>query len=213
MIEPSLLLLFLGALVVIYISPGPDMTLILAVSASKGTHAGFGIIKGVAVARAVHVLCSGLGLAVLFATYPGLQHVVRIVGAIYLLHWAWKIIKTPINLSHSTGNVAITESDVMHGFFTNLLNPKAILFCSMLLPQFISPQKGGIIFQFLQLGGVLILVGLLFDSCFVLFADWFMQRLGKKMAGNIVARSRMEKIRNYMMVIVLGCIAVFLLTN
>ena len=46
MIEPSLLLLFLGALVVIYISPGPDMALILAVSASKGTHAGFSIIKG-----------------------------------------------------------------------------------------------------------------------------------------------------------------------
>jgi len=213
MIEPTILLLYLGALIVVYISPGPDMALILAVSATKGKHAGFDIIKGVAVARAAHVLCSGLGLAVLFTTYPGLQQVVRVIGAIYLLRWAWKIVKTPISLPQATIQISSTESYAMRGFLTNLLNPKAILFCSMLLPQFISPQRGGILFQFLLLGGVLVLIGLLFDTCYVLFADWFMRRLGQKMAGNKIARSRIEKIRNFTMVIVLGSMAAFLLTN
>ena len=84
MIEPTLLYLYLITLIAIYLSPGPDMALVLAVSASQGRRAGVNTVTGIAVARTMHVIGSGLGLAALFATHPGFQDIVRIAGAGYL---------------------------------------------------------------------------------------------------------------------------------
>ena len=49
------------------------------------------------------------------------------------------------------------------GLLTNLLNPKALLFCSVLLPRFIQPEHGSAPGQFLLLGAILVGVGLAFD--------------------------------------------------
>ncbi len=57
---------------------------------------------------------------------------------------------------------------IQRGLLTNLLNPKALLFCSVLLPQFINPQAGPVLTQFATLGMMLVGVGLLFDSAYAL---------------------------------------------
>lgn len=57
---------------------------------------------------------------------------------------------------------------IHRGLLTNLLNPKALLFCSVLLPQFIDPHGGPVLTQFAVLGTVLVGVGLLFDSTYAL---------------------------------------------
>ena len=213
MIEPALLSLYLGALIAVYISPGPDMALVLAVSGNQGRRAGFDTAKGIAAARAIHVLGSGLGLAVLFTSHPGLQDIVRIAGACYLLHWAWKIVRTPLRISQSAVPNSTKGSHLMRGFMTNLLNPKAILFCSMLLPQFTVPEEGRLISQFLMLGCILVVIGFLFDSGFVLFADWLVKKLEQNMSGNPEFRLRIEKSRNYLMAVVLGGMATLLFLN
>ncbi|MPT39249.1 MAG: LysE family translocator, partial [Achromobacter sp.] len=52
---------------------------------------------------------------------------------------------------------------LLSGVLTNVLNPKALLFCSVLLPQFVSPDQGPIGRQFAVLGVILVGLGLAFD--------------------------------------------------
>ncbi len=211
MIEPTLLYLYLTTLIAVYLSPGPDMALVLAVSASQGRRAGVNTVIGIAAARTVHVMGSGLGLAVLFATHPGFQDIVRIVGAGYLFFWAWKMLRSPLAEADVSTTTASVGSNILRGFFTNLLNPKALLFCSLLLPQFTSSDGGSLFSQFILLGGVLVTIGLLFDLIYAFLADGLVQRLGNKMIKNTRLRSRLEKTRNWLMIVVLGGIAIRLL--
>ena len=102
---------------------------------------------------------------------------------------------------------------MLRGFLTNILNPKAVLFCSMLLPQFVSVGRGGLFSQFALLGGVLVAIGLLFDISFVLLANWLTQSLNRKMSEDAQLKLRAEKIRNYLMIAVLGGMATLLLTT
>ncbi len=211
MIEPALLYLYVTALIAVYLSPGPDMALVLAVSSSQGRRAGLSIATGIAFARALHVLGSGLGLAVLFATHPHFQDIVRVAGAGYLLLWAWKIIRTPLKEIGAPESASSVGSDMLRGFLTNLLNPKALLFCSLLLPQFTSPERGTLLSQFILLGGVLVSIGLIFDISYVFVASRVMLHLGSKISSGTRFRLHLEKVRNCFMIIVLGGMATRLL--
>ena len=213
MIEPSSLYLFITALIAVYLSPGPDMALVLAVSTSQGRRAGLSVATGIAFARALHVLGSGVGLAVLFATHPGGQDIVRIGGAGYLLFWAWKILRTPLKEAEIPTETSSVGSDILRGFLTNLLNPKALLFCSLLLPQFTSPERGSLLLQFIMLGGILVSIGLFFDVSYVFVSSRVMQGLGNKVGNESRLRSGLEKIRNFLMITVLGGMAIKLLAG
>ncbi|MFN2354479.1 MAG: LysE family translocator [Desulfopila sp.] len=211
MIEPTLLYLYLTALTAVYLSPGPDMALVLAVTASQGRRSGFNTATGIAVARALHVLGSGAGLAALFATHPNFQEIVRVAGAGYLLFWVWKMMRTPSTEMNMSTTVFSLNSDMFRGFFTNLLNPKALLFCSLLLPQFTSPEQGMLLLQFIVLGGVLVSTGLLFDIIYIFLADGLLCRMGNKMNNGTPFKLRLVKARNWLLIIVVGGMAIRLL--
>ena len=62
---------------------------------------------------------------------------------------------------------------------TNLLNPKALMFCALLLPQFISTQYD-LTAQYLTLGAILVGLGFAFDVLYALTAS----RLAKRFSGS-----------------------------
>lgn len=164
--------LFLMALTVAYLLPGPDMILLLQTGARQGRGAALATAVGLGVARGCHVALAALGLSALFKTAPWTFDVVRLAGAAYLLWIGFQCLRTTL-LSNFEG--ATVEAGKRHyyeaiqrGLLTNLLNPKALLFCSVLLPQFIDPQAGSVLGQFAILGVVLVGVGLLFDCAYAL---------------------------------------------
>ncbi|MDO7898171.1 LysE family translocator [Pseudomonas citrulli] len=163
---------FLMALTVVFLLPGPDMILLLQTGASQGRGAALATAVGLAIARGCHVALAALGLAALFKTAPWTFDAVRIAGATYLLWIGVQCLRSPLlpNLGDDTPQAGASRwpQAIRRGLLTNLLNPKALLFCSVLLPQFIDPQDGPVLGQFATLGGVLVGVGLLFDSAYAL---------------------------------------------
>lgn len=164
--------LFFMALTVVYLLPGPDMILLLQTGARQGKGAALATALGLGVARGCHVALAALGLATLFRTAPWTFDVVRLTGAAYLLWIGIQCLRTTM-LPSLNGADATTDKPrwpeaIQRGLLTNLLNPKALLFCSVLLPQFINPQAGPVLAQFATLGMMLVGVGLLFDSAYAL---------------------------------------------
>lgn len=159
--------MFVGALAVAYLVPGPDMVLLLRTGAAQGRRQALASAAGLAAARAAHVALAGLGLATLLRTAPAAFEVVRFAGAAYLIWLGIGILRAPSLLPD--GRAASPPSgprgraaSFRRGLLTNLLNPKALLFCSVLLPQFVQPGQG-VALQFLMLGLVLVGVGAAFD--------------------------------------------------
>ncbi|WP_448109832.1 LysE family translocator [Pseudomonas azerbaijanoccidentalis] len=164
--------LFFLALAVVYLLPGPDMILLLQTGARQGKGAALATAVGLAIARGCHVALAALGLAALFKAAPWTFDVVRLAGAAYLLWIGIQCLRSTLlpnlNDAHPIGEKPRYREAIQRGLLTNLLNPKALLFCSVLLPQFINPQAGPVLAQFATLGVVLVAVGLLFDSAYAL---------------------------------------------
>ena len=164
--------LFFMALAVVYLLPGPDMILLLQTGARQGKGAALATAVGLGIARGCHVALAALGLAALFKAAPWTFDVVRLAGAAYLLWIGIQCLRTTmlpsLTSTDTAGEKPRLGAAIRRGLLTNLLNPKALLFCSVLLPQFINPEDGPVLGQFATLGVVLVGVGLLFDSAYAL---------------------------------------------
>jgi threonine/homoserine/homoserine lactone efflux protein len=176
-ISADLLIAFIVALIVVYAIPGPDMALILQTSIARGTRTGLTAAGGLAVSRATHVTLSACGVAALLKAAPWLYEIVRYGGAVYLAYIAVQIFRSPVFALQAGTRAAAPEGEsnlprqaFVKGLLTNLLNPKALLFCSVLLPQFIRPTAGPVALQVTELGVVLLVVGMLFDTLYAVGA-------------------------------------------
>src|SRR6202011_4691585 len=131
--------------------PGPDMALVMQTSIGRGVRSGFAAAGGLAVARATHVTLSACGVAALLRSAPWPYEVVRYGGAAYLAWIAVQIFRSPVFALPDSGAPEVVQRPLravfVKGLLTNLLNPKALLFCSVLLPQFVRPETGPVALQ------------------------------------------------------------------
>ena len=160
--------IFVGALAIAYLVPGPDMVLVLHTGALRGRAYALAVAIGLALARAIHVFLAAAGLAALLRTAPWAFEAVRIVGATYLIWLGVGILRSRSLSPEEPGPTVRDDSQawshaMVRGLLTNLLNPKALLFCSVLLPQFVRPENGSMPGQFMLLGTILVAIGLMFD--------------------------------------------------
>ncbi|HMC47095.1 MAG TPA: LysE family translocator, partial [Caballeronia sp.] len=136
---------------------------------------GLSTAAGLAMARTLHVTLSALGVAALLRNAPWLYDGVRIAGALYLAYVAIQIFRSPaFGLNNNNNMTSKTRpplrAALSKGVLGNLLNPKALLFCSVLLPQFVHPEAGAVWSQVFELGVVLVVMGALLDITLALSA-------------------------------------------
>ena len=174
--DPGTIAAFMGAAVILYLTPGVDMMFIIASGVNGGPRAGVAAAFGISLGVFIHALVAAIGVASLLAANPALFDAIRYAGAAYL---AWLAITTWRSAGRTTGTTGQSRLPraFARGLLTNLLNPKVALFALALLPQFASPAIGPVWHQIVILGALLALGGALFTSVYGLAAGHLAQRL------------------------------------
>lgn len=147
---------FALAALVLGFTPGPNMAYCVSRSLCQGKLAGLVSLAGVLLAYGVHVLATALGFTAVLLTAPAAFEAIRLAGAAYLLWLAWRAVRPNSVMALRLRTLQSARASALFGmgFFTNLLNPSAILFYLSLFPQFLRPERGTVIAQTLQLGAV-----------------------------------------------------------
>lgn len=140
--EISVLLAYSLACLVLFITPGPDMSLFLAKTLSGGRRAGIAAMTGATLGCIVHSLLAAFGISALIAASPPAFLALKIVGALYLLWLAIDAIRngSALSLSAAQPTRAPFWRTLALGVSINLTNPKVVLFFVTFLPQFIDAQ-------------------------------------------------------------------------
>jgi threonine/homoserine/homoserine lactone efflux protein len=134
---------FLLAVLLLELTPGPNMAYLATLAISRGRAAGLIATAGVAVGLAVHATVAGLGAGVLIQQYPALYDVLRWIGVGYLFYLAWEGWQTEREVSPERASHAIAASPLfLRGFLSNVFNPKSILFFVSVLPTFLGTGPG-----------------------------------------------------------------------
>ncbi len=126
-------------------SPGPDFAMVLRQSIVSGRRPAIYTSIGIGAGILVHVCYSLLGLGLVISRSVLLFNLIKMVGAIYLLYVGWHSLRArPADSSvfvPDSGKTQISATQALRlGFLTNVLNPKATLFCLSLFSLVISPQ-------------------------------------------------------------------------
>lgn len=154
-------LLYFSAVCAVFLLPGPDMALVMNNAIQRGFRAGVWTAAGLAFSRSAHVVLSGVGLSALFHVFPVLLEVAKFAGAAFLIWLAYGSLRSNTDQNPDKpafeGKVAFRQ-----GLLTNLMNPKALMFCGVFLPQFIRPGET-LAAEYLKLGSGLVVSGWLFD--------------------------------------------------
>ena len=159
-IDPAQLLIFMMAGIALNLTPGADMMFCLSQGLRSGRKAGFAASLGIATGSVIHVLLAAFGLAALIATNPTAFEVLRWAGVGYLVWLAVQALRHPVQLDlPDDARRSLPMRAWRDGVLVNLLNPKVIVFTLAFLPQFVDPERGSTVLQFLLLGLVLNVTG------------------------------------------------------
>ncbi|WP_323016902.1 LysE family translocator [Castellaniella sp.] len=136
------LLLVMTIHAVALISPGPDFAIVTRLSIVSSRRAGLWAAAGVASAIGVYTLISLLGLSLVLATLPGLSRILSIAGALYLMWLGIQCLRSKGVMPEAGASALSGRRAYVTGFFTNLLNPKAMLYFGSILSQAVTPDLG-----------------------------------------------------------------------
>ena len=130
---------FLGAC-----SPGPSLLVVLGFVSTEGKRSGISVSIGHGLGVFFYALLSTLGLSVLIVNYYLAFTVVQIIGALFLIWIAFRIIIniSSYNVENDYYSKKIERKNrFFEGILVAILNPKIAVFFISLFSQFLSPDQ------------------------------------------------------------------------
>ena len=144
----SLLLTICMLHFVAQLSPGPDVLLIAKSSASTTRANTLKIISGISAGIVVWVALTLMGFTVLIEQLPWIQQALMIIGGLFLAKMGWAMLNGGLNsLKQETALEAEAQAEkpdnyFMLGLFTNLSNPKTLIYFSSVFSLALSSSAG-----------------------------------------------------------------------
>ena len=137
-LSPSDMLLYAGALFILFATPGPVWVALLARSLSGGFHAAWPLAVGVVVGDVIWPLIAILGVTLLVSEFAWFMEVMRWVAVLMFTVMGVMLIRKRTEALNADSR--LTRPGMWAGFIAGLAvimsNPKAILFYMGVLPGF-----------------------------------------------------------------------------
>ena len=137
------ILLYAGALFVLFVTPGPVWLAMIARALSGGFRGAMPLALGVALGDVIWPLVVILGLSAVVGSYGGFLDILRYGAGLILVVMGVAVIRSAGKLLES--NTALTRPGVWAGFVAGLVavgaNPKASVFYIALLPGFFAIDR------------------------------------------------------------------------
>src|SRR5271166_1481070 len=124
----SRFLIFLGAALVLAITPGPGIFYVLARSLRGGRREGVLSAAGTFSGGLVHVAAAAFGLSAILAASAVAFETVRYAGAAYLIYLGYRMIRSRHDDAGVLDAAEATRGTFVQGVMTEVLNPKTALF-------------------------------------------------------------------------------------
>ena len=139
---------------VLSLTPGPAVLFVLSSALRAGARKSVGSILGILSANTVYFALSASGLGALLISSYRVFFLVKWIGAGYLVYLGASTILGRNEVLPAGGPVGARASAMRlfrDGFVLQMSNPKAIVFFSAILPQFIDPRRA-VLSQIVVLG-------------------------------------------------------------
>lgn len=198
-------LIFLGAALLIAVTPGPGIFYVAARTLAGGRAEGLASSFGTGVGGLVHVLAGAVGLSALVMASAEAFTVLKLAGALYLIWlgiktWTQARVEVPADVAPTGASRAFRE-----GILVEALNPKTAAFFLAFLPQFVDPAAN-VAGQFIVLGLVSVALNTGID---VIVACW----AAKARSGLVQRPSVIKRVRQASAAVMCGLGATLLLAR
>lgn len=177
------LLLFIGAGILLNLTPGPDVLYIVTNSLRSGARAGVVAALGINAGCFVHIFAAALGVGALLAASVTAFIVLKWAGAAYLAWIGAKLLfAKQSTVRTDLAQVARSQPALplrrvfMGGFWTNTLNPKVAIFFLAFVPQFIPSGVEHKAIAFIALGALFNVNSVFVNAGWALAAAWMARR-------------------------------------
>lgn len=192
---------FALAVLLVELTPGPNMAWLVTLTLAEGRRAGLGAIGGIALGLAANAVLSVLAVSVILAQGPALTQAMAVLAAAMMAWLAWEAWRDSGESSPTATPHQSHQRHALAGFAINLLNPKSALFFITVMPQFVpdGPPSFG---QGLTLAATSVTIATAIHLALVLGAE--------QARGVLMAEARARNVRRVLALAMLGVAAWFL---
>ena len=187
--------LFVIAVFLLNVTPGPDTAYIVGRSVAQGRGAGLMSALGISAGCCVHSLACAFGLTALLAASATAFTVIKFVGALYLMYLGVRLIFTKpaaaeaAGVTRAAGAPKSLRQLFLQGFWTNVLNPKVVLFFVSFFPQFVTTGSDHKALAFLTLGAVFVVMTMVWNS----FVAWIAGSVTQRFSGKPAVKRWLDR--------------------
>lgn len=193
---------FALAVLLVELTPGPNMAWLAGLAATEGRRTGMAAVLGVAIGLAINGALAALGLVAIMQAQPHWLGILRIAGAAMMAWLALDAWRESSRASATRAKPPGTRRAFATGTLVNLLNPKAYIFFVVVAPQF----SGG---RTLGLDEALVLTAI--SVCIATAIHTAIVVAGSSFHGWLADPARTRMVRRIFAIVMLAVAASFLI--